>query len=252
MEPKINLEYLSHTQKWQDNFAKPNALQISQHLNSGFTFSISRNEYEQMKANGRNPKDIHYYLGINKDKEFVILVIDDVSDALGNHDNVFIKKLTNSISDSFIGAPEQGGYEISFKDALTRSFRWKLLATDWINYKFDNFDGDNMFYPLIKNSFKDLITVFNRKSCDYAHHFFGLQDKRLLPPENKNIVPIIDDFSHYILDIMITNIVPKEERKDTFVDASWPWDFNITQAERLKMIESGKYSLLSLKTGDKI
>lgn len=221
----INTEYLKYTQNWQDLITKGDHLEISNHMNSGFSFHITRGEYNAMKIN--KPTYVHYYFGI-EDGEFKILIIDDVADKAGNHGSVakqtfknelvdidsdILEKLEGNIKSLESGElAEENKNTITPIEALNRSFRWKLFSSNWLEYKIKDMREmkGRVFFPLIKNPIKDLDDVFTSTSgsSDYAHHFFGLKliENNSIKDENGNLQFPVGKMGSYMIDIIVTNI----------------------------------------------
>ncbi|WP_430412304.1 hypothetical protein [Kordia sp.] len=233
----MNKTYLNYTQNWQNLLDTRNVLEISNHLNSGFSFHIDRKEYEKMKA--KNPNYVHYYFGI-EDGKFKILVIDDVSDKESAHDFVFEKELSNHIGElesrevlkcyqNLEVAPNANqDYLLPLVEALNRSFRWKMFSHNWLSIKYKGLrSNERIYFPMIANPFEDLVGIFepeeNGKTTksDYAHHFFGL--KRIKDREAKDengLHYAVSKMSDYMIDIIVTNITDSDNTKEYFADRS--------------------------------
>lgn len=230
-------KYLKHTQNWQDVLDSKDVLQISNHLNSGFSFHINREEYEKMKA--KNPDFVHYYFGIDNGV-FKILIIDDVSDANKDHSSVFQKELSNHVGElesrdllkyyqNLQVTPNTNqDYLLPLVEALNRSFRWKLFSHNWLSVKYKGLrSNERIHFPMISNPFEDLVGVFESsendetKKSDYAHHFFGL--KRIKEKEANSVPDLhfaVSKMSDYMIDIIVTNITDFDNTKDYFADRS--------------------------------
>jgi hypothetical protein len=253
MQPKINSKYLEYTQNWQDIFKPENAEKISQYLNSGFSFSISRKEYKKMIENGRSPEYIYYYFGLREDK-LVILVIDDIADKEGDHEKILVSELTNSIIPINSTDLNTEEYEISHIDAMNRAFVKGMLSTNWINNRFNNYSSKEApYFPLIRNSFKDLDKIFKGVSCHDAYHFFGLHHIGLgsSGDEKENTTSITYDFSKYMLDIIITSIVPNTEKRTHDINVSWPVGFPFCKKDLDQLYIKEKHSLLPKRNTEK-
>lgn len=257
-------EYLKLTQNWQDIIIKGNHIEISNHMNSGFSFHITREEYEIMKKN--NPKYVHYYFGV-EDGNFKILIIDDVADKDGEHKSVFKRNFENELVDidpknipklleqleGNIKSIESG--ELNEKDntitpieALNRSFRWKLFSSNWLKHKIQHMAKmkSGIFFPLIKNPIEDLDDIFKSPdSSNYAHHFFGLkllkQKDSTVKNEDGTIQYPVDKMDNYMIDIIVTNITDMDY-PEYFGDRSV-----ICHEDYDKTYSGKKYSLLPNK-----
>ena len=240
----LTKQYREYTQAWQNVFQKQDALQICNYLNDGFSFHITYEEYMKMKDS--DPENIHYYFGLSPENKFTILIIDSVSDEKQIHDNVLLKELSYNMTEINNHLEER---KIPSKIALQRSFRWKFMAENWINYMANEFakkrPEEIAFYPLITLKFENFKDVFKTDPKNVASHFFGLGKRGLGGGKS-----LIDDHSNYILDLIITNL-GAHTKEETFANVSWPWDLpmNASGKERdkeafEKMFTSGKYSLL--------
>ncbi len=236
--------YLSYTQSWQNLLSEKKIDKIVNHLNSGFSFNITKQEYSLLKENdyGIEPKTVHYYFGISEN-DFCIIIIDDVHDKNRDHSKVLVKRLLNGLGNEAINEAiselqitqlkegENHEYLISLQEALNRSFRWKLLSRNWLEHKFKIFKKtntsgvENLFFPLISNPFEDLKGVFepedpNVPASKFAHHFFGL---KLIQKESQNQSDLkypIAKLSNYREDIIVTNITSVTNTKPYFADHS--------------------------------
>lgn len=218
----MNQNYTRYTQNWKSLVASKDVFTISNYLNSGFSFHISYNEYHKMKM--QDSKLIHYYFAIIN-KQFKVLVIDDVADKKGDHTNVLIKDLSNKLHEDTIGNIDSGDYSIPLKVALERSFRWKLFSHNWIEYMLKNSKYKEHTFPLIINPISDLDLAFKNNKKALAYHFFGLKDVK----SNISTLDASDSYQYeihpmenYMIDIIVTNITDSDTDKGEMGDVSCP------------------------------
>ena len=215
------MTYKTYTQEWKSLVASKDVHRITKHLNSGFSFYISREEYEQMKAN--NPEYVHYYFGI-KNGTFTILVIDNVADKQADHSNILEKELSNQLNERFISAVDQSltpdaakkDNVISLQEALERSFRWKLFAYNWIE-AMANGKYSECIFPMIINPFEDLDNVFKKEEHTHAYHFMGLKKTKkalLRATKEDQDQYAVGNMEDYMIDIIITNITQYDNTDD--------------------------------------
>lgn len=262
--------YQKYTQNWQNLITSSknssDVSEISRKLNSGFSFAISDEEYKTMKEN--RPEYVHYYFGVSDEGEFIILVIDDVSDDKRDFDKVLEKKTGNSLPELEKGElllglekqiqikKENSDVNLSALEALKRSFRWNISSENWLKFVMKDMtrENDEFFFPLMKNPFKDLENVFepkNQKSRDasgFAHHFFGLKEIKeedRTKANQRELKAEINSMSSYSMDIIITNLVDKNNlQDDIYGDVSWPFPYYYSKKE---LFETEKYFLIPEK-----
>ena len=248
---KTKKEYLKYTENWHNLFSKYRAvdverlaLEISKHLNSGFSFSISRDEYNIMKNKAIEPTSVHYYFGISEEGKFKILILDNIADAHKIEAEILEKDLTSYIEEldlsnleNYIGGDKKlGTFEntISMNESLNRAFRWKLFSQNWLVDKFNSVH-ERLFFPLIVNPFQDLKDIFEPNSntdkvsqttCNHAHHFFGLKQvgtgKITNNDHGRNLEYSVGKLSNYTIDIIVTNITKMDSTKNKYEDDSCP------------------------------
>lgn len=266
MKIKTNPKYLKFTQNWHNLLQEGKASEITNLLTSGFSFNLSKKEFEDMLERNPTMTHLHYYFGIDKvQDEFVVLIIDNVSDAQGNHENVYVRTLKNKLpTDAFellqkpIKQMPLDGILIPIEEALHRSFRWNLFCQNWLEYKINQTQerGNTFFFPLIANPIEGIQEIFklnsakqnaegqNIISSNYAHHMFGLKLLKVLLrvdgiriPENLRYQ--ILDMKYYMVDIIVTNITDAATKG--FADHSCICD------NPEVVYKDGKYSLLPME-----
>ena len=200
LQKNLNSDLLSYTKNWKSLAESKDISTIVKYMNSGFSFSITKEEYLKLKTN--NPEFIHYYFAI-KDGEFKILIIDNEADKIGDHTHVFEKSLSNEIQEPSLNLLSTKDVTISLEEALNRSFRWKLFSYNWLKAMSEKKYYKNHTIPLIINPIEDLDNIFENSSDSNAYHFFGLEEKNV---NNDNDEYSINAMDHYMIDIIVTNI----------------------------------------------
>ena len=122
-------------QNWNLNRNGKNAIKF---LNSGNGFLISENDFKNWSEIKTTPNNINCYLAINKNNDFVIYLVDDITDSSGNYTvgvNLFEKRfeeyfdnlpgLSNSLLKSTLPPSE----------ADSRITNWVLCSNAWICHK---------------------------------------------------------------------------------------------------------------------
>ncbi|MAN27701.1 MULTISPECIES: hypothetical protein [Mesonia] len=122
-------------QNWNLNRNGKNAIKF---LNSGNGFLISENDFKNWSEIKPTPNNINCYLAINKNNDFVIYLVDDITDSSGNYTvgvNLFEKRfeeyfdnlpgLSNSLLKSTLPPSE----------ADSRITNWVLCSNAWICHK---------------------------------------------------------------------------------------------------------------------
>jgi hypothetical protein len=161
MEKKTEY-YRELTRNWQDLFTgdTKDYRTVFTYLNSGFTFSVSREQYNTIfSSNDDLLKDSHrkylnYYFGV-EDEKLVILIIDEISDRNAAHDLVYkaffesnllgeyerginlIYDQRKTIMDDHNNPSNKKTSRVSALTAMNRFLKWNLFGQDWVRNHFD-------------------------------------------------------------------------------------------------------------------
>ncbi|SNR85496.1 hypothetical protein [Dokdonia pacifica] len=200
LKKNIKKNLLSYTNEWKKLTETKDIDSIIKYMNSGFSFYITRKEYNIIQAN--QPEYVHYYFAI-KDKEFKILIIDNKADEAGDHTHVFEKSLSNEIQDLSLNLMGSKDVTISMEEALNRSFRWNLFSYNWLKAMSEKKYYKDHTIPLIINPIKDLENIFKNTSESYAYHFFGLKENNT---NNDDDQYSINSMDNYMIDLIVTNV----------------------------------------------
>lgn len=230
-------DYRKLTENWQKLLLEKgdSYLKVLNYMDSGFTFSLSKEEYWKIiEKNETPPEHMHYYYGI-EEGVFKIIMIDNESDkVLGSksvdESLIMTKTLENSLFHNYYGGintilknwkkiikdqeAAEGGYKestrISALSALDRYMKWKLFGKEWLRdrlpvMKTEILKNKNFSYPLLRLPFADYQYFFEQKKVECVHHFFGLKsnDYNYGKRMNEDDIKSIKD---YTIDIIVTAI----------------------------------------------
>lgn len=235
-------EYRELTGNWQNLFNKDGDFRkVFTYLNSGFTFPLLKNQYEKIieeqpilknltnENNSGNDYFMNYYYGIDKQGNFVILMIDSISDGQGKHEMVFEVKFDDNLLEEYkrglqlindyakniieddLKNTDSNTTSISTLEALNRFLNWNLFSQKWVEHHFKELlkisekDESNTItcFPVIQLPFVGINTLFkDNDELTSIHHFFGLLNKKYNEEELSNDLGLtINDFN---FDIVVT------------------------------------------------
>ena len=165
MEPR---EISTAIRTWTNNRSNSDA--VLQFLNQGYSFEITRTEFEKWSSN--NPESIHAYPAVFSDVTKFI-VIDNVTDKQTNinYSNVFVKDYT-------YGSDKENGIDfgndasnITILDALERVFRWSMNHTVWVRNQVNTEVG---VFQAFHIPFSDLELLFSNSTSASVYVLIGL------------------------------------------------------------------------------
>lgn len=163
-------EILDAINAWTDIIANPTQLLLN--LNQGYSFVITREQYDTWKQI-TGVSNIHAYPAIfNGVMKFV--VVDNITDANENidFDNVFTNNYTYGKTDTTLANIYGPPNNISIQDALERVFRWLMNKTGWVHHAMTVRNG---MFQAFTVPFADLISLFNATEGDEIYVLIGMK-----------------------------------------------------------------------------
>lgn len=167
---ETNKEILDAINAWTSIIATP--IQILENLNQGYSFLITRDQYDIWK-NITGVTCLHAYPAIF-DGVMKFVLVDDVTDANEeiDFDNVFTSNYTYGKTDTTLANIYGPPNNISIQDALERVFRWLMNKTGWVHHAMTVRNG---MFQAFTIPFDDLTDLFNSTEGDELYVLIGMK-----------------------------------------------------------------------------
>ncbi|MES2557876.1 MAG: hypothetical protein V4604_17105 [Bacteroidota bacterium] len=167
---ETNQDILDAINAWTDIISNP--AQLLANLNQGYSFVITRDQYETWNSI-TGVSAIHAYPAIFSEvMKFV--VTDNVTDADEDIDfeNVFTCNYTYGKTDTVLANIQGPPNNISIQDALERVFRWLMNKTGWVYHAMTIRDGMFQGFTI---PFEDLTELFGSTEGDEIYVLIGMK-----------------------------------------------------------------------------
>lgn len=167
---ETNEEILDAINAWTSIIANP--IQILENLNQGYSFLITRDQYDKWKTI-TGVSCLHAYPAIF-DGVMKFVLVDDVTDSDEDidFDNVFTSNYTYGKTDTTLANIYGPPNNISIQDALERVFRWLMNRTGWVHHAMTVRNG---MFQAFTVPFEDLIDLFNSTEGDELYVLIGMK-----------------------------------------------------------------------------
>lgn len=150
---------------------------LTNYLNQGNYFGVTRAEFFSLIADGSEDQDIHVYAGVSSEGYFQFFLISSEDDQKGNFNNILVKDFNYGAGRDFdINILKWDSFhEIPESEALRRAFMWKMFCHEYV---YSTFNLDAPMVQLITISTKDFLEIYNSgPNSTLVNNFIGLRSK---------------------------------------------------------------------------